>query len=279
MNPKALSTNKKVVAILQARMSSTRLPGKVLKPILSEPMLAHQIKRLNRCQHIEQLVVATSDSTEDQAIARLCQQLNIACYAGSLDNVLDRFYQAARQYQADIVVRLTGDCPLADAQIIDNVITMHIEQGNDYTSNVEPATFPDGFDVEVFNMSQLTSAWENASKPSELEHVTPYIRNTLAQKKDNYTSAIDYSQYRLTVDEPNDFALVKSIYQALGPHGQYFDAEQIYQLLATKPELVLVNQGIVRNEGYIKSIAKEQNSVSSTIQSTAPNTTKEKLNN
>ncbi|REL34821.1 cytidylyltransferase domain-containing protein [Thalassotalea euphylliae] len=253
-----INSKPKVVAILQARISSSRLPGKVLKPILGKPMLAHHLQRLANCQHINQLVVATSDNKEDQAIVRLCQQLDISCYTGSLNNVLDRFYQAAKHYQADIIVRLTGDCPLADAKIIDQVIEMHIEQGNDYTSNVEPATFPDGFDVEVFNMVQLITAKERAEKPSELEHVTPFIRNILAQKKGNYSSTIDYSHYRLTVDEPSDFILIEKIYQTLGQQGQYFDSEQIYQLLVEQPELAKINQGIIRNEGYLKSIEQEQ---------------------
>ncbi|REL26045.1 spore coat protein [Thalassotalea euphylliae] len=257
-NTAHLTHDLNVVAILQARMSSSRLPGKVLKPILGAPMLAHHIKRLARCQNIEQLVVATSTREEDQAIVKLCQQLNVACYTGSLNNVLDRYHQAANHYQADIVVRLTGDCPLADPQIIDDVIATHITQGNDYTSNVEPATFPDGFDVEVFNIEQLTTAWQQAKKQSDLEHVTPYIRNTLANKKGNYVSPVDYSHYRLTVDEPNDFVLVEKIYQALGRQGQYFTNEQIYQLLTNKPELAILNQDTMRNEGYLTSIVQEQ---------------------
>ncbi|REL30271.1 cytidylyltransferase domain-containing protein [Thalassotalea euphylliae] len=248
----------KVVAILQARMSSSRLPGKVLKPILGEPMLAHQLKRIARSSKIDTIVVATSTENEDEPIASLCQQLDIACFRGSLDNVLDRFYCAATEYQADIVVRLTGDCPLADADIIDQVISMHLSQGNEYTSNVEPPTFPDGFDVEVLNMTQLRLAWQRASLPSDLEHVTPYIRNTLAVKKGNFESPTDYSHYRLTVDEPNDFELVKIIYQELGENGQYFSSEQIYKLLSQQPKLLTLNQNITRNEGYIASLNQDK---------------------
>lgn len=248
----------KVVAILQARMSSSRLPSKVLMPILGKPMLAQQILRLQRAKNINQLIVATSNDDQDKAIAELCQQLEINCFTGSLDNVLDRFYHAAKSAQADIVVRLTGDCPLADPEVIDSAIELHLTEKSDYTSNCEQPTYPDGFDVEVFNFTELESAWQQATKPSELEHVTPYIRNKPLIKKSQLTSAIDYSHYRLTVDEAKDFQLVEQIYQMLSPQGQYFTSEQIFQLLSEKPELSVINQDIIRNEGYLKSLAQDQ---------------------
>lgn len=248
----------KVVAILQARCSSTRLPNKVLKTILGKPMLQHQIERIQHCKMIDQLVVATSKQTEDKGIVDLCRQLNINYFAGSLNNVLDRYYQAAVQYSADIIVRLTGDCPLTDADIIDKVIQTHKSSNNDYTSNIDPETFPDGLDVEVFNFSVLKNAWLEAKKPSELEHVTPYIRQRTDLKKGAVISSCNYSHYRWTVDEPKDLDFVTKIYEQLGNDEHYFDANEIYLLLKNHPELLSINQNIIRNEGLLTSLEKDQ---------------------
>lgn len=247
----------KVVAIVQARCSSTRLPKKVLKEILGKPMLQHQIERIQHCQMIDQLLIATSTQTEDKHIVDLCRQLNVDCFTGSLNNVLDRYYQAAIQYQADVIVRLTGDCPLTDAGVIDQVIQNHINADNDYTSNVDPETFPDGLDVEAFSFSALKTAWLEATKNSELEHVTTYIRQHKKFKKGAVISPVNYSHYRWTVDEENDFEFTKQIYLHLGKDGQYFDSAKIYQLLEKQPELLKINQNILRNEGLLTSLEKE----------------------
>lgn len=246
-----------IVAILQARMSSTRLPNKVLKNILGKPMLQHQIERTQRSQKINSLVIATSNNIEDSAIIALGKKLNISTYAGHLTNVLDRYYQAAKTHKADIVVRITGDCPLTDPDIIDAVIKQHIEEKNTYTSNVEKTTFPDGLDVEVINFTALEDAWKNASKLSDLEHVTPYIRQQSDIKKGHYLAEHDYSSYRWTVDEPEDFTFVALIYEKLGIHGQYFSSEDIYRLLKKEPDLLKINQNISRNEGYLKSLSAD----------------------
>lgn len=247
----------KVIAIVQARCSSTRLPNKVLKEIFGKPMLQRQIERIQHCKMIDKLVIATSTQSEDRGIVDLCWQLNVSCFTGNLNNVLDRYYQAALQYEADIIVRLTGDCPLTDANIIDQVIKTHLDTGNDYTSNVEPETFPDGLDVEVMNFSALKAAWREARKNSEIEHVTPYIRQHKKFKKGAVISPRNYSHYRWTVDEPEDFQFVLKIYQELGPNDEYFDATQIYQLLQEQPELLNINPNIIRNEGLITSLEKD----------------------
>ena len=242
----------KVVAVLQARCNSRRLPNKVLKPILGKPMLQRQIERTKRSKLIDTLIVATSDQASDMNLVQLCQSIDVACFAGSLDNVLDRFYHAALQNNADVVVRLTGDCPLCDAEVIDAVIAQHLAENNDYTSNVDPETFPDGLDVEVMSFAAVKDAWLNAKLAIELEHVTPYIRNNPALTKGAYVSDIDYSHYRWTVDEPQDFDFVTKIYSILGPQEQYFDANDIYKLLALQPELQNINMNIQRNEGFIQ---------------------------
>lgn len=242
----------KVVAILQARCSSRRLPNKVLLPILGKPMLQRQIERTLHSKLINELVVATSNQSSDTALVQLCESINISCFAGDLDNVLDRFYQAALQANADVVVRLTGDCPLCDPAIIDSVIAKHISGNNDYTSNVDPETFPDGLDVEVMNFSTLKNAWLNATAKMDLEHVTPYIRNDAMLVKGAFVSDIDYSYYRWTVDEPQDFEFVSKIYSILGAQDQYFDTHDIYRLLTDFPELTNINKNILRNEGLIQ---------------------------
>src|SRR5262245_37090128 len=164
-----------ILGILQARVSSRRLPGKVLKPILGRPMLERQSERLRRAHRLDKLVVATSTDASDDAIAALCESLPLDCFRGALDDVLDRFYQAAKRYSADTVVRLTGDCPLADPSVIDELILLHESGGYDYTSNTLTRSYPDGLDAEVAQMRCLEAAWHEAALPSEREHVTPFI--------------------------------------------------------------------------------------------------------
>lgn len=249
--------------ILQARTSSTRLPGKVLLPILDKPMLSHQIARLKGIKTAHKLIIATSELESDDGIADLCQALNVSCFRGSLDDVLDRYYQAAKANNPNAtvktIVRVTGDCPVIDSEIIDKVIELFHQSGADYCSNCDPATLPDGLDVEVFTFAALTKAWHEAKKPSEREHVTPYIRNnksifTCA----NYTHPNDLSHYRLTVDEGVDFELITQIYQALYPIKPAFNLSDIITFLQQNPELGQLNQHIIRNEGLIKSELADQ---------------------
>lgn len=232
-----------IIAILQARMSSTRLPGKVLKPIVGQPMIALQIQRLKRAGLIDKLVVATSANPEDQAIVQCCQTLGIACFQGSLANVLDRYYQAARQYQPAHVVRLTADCPLTSPTVIDQVIALHLEQHNDYTSNTLVRRFPQGLDVEVMTFSALQRAWKNVTTAFDQEHVTPYLYADPARfKLGCLHSKQDLSQQRWTVDNPEDFALVEFVYQHLYPFDEAFDSDKILALLAQHPEVYALNR-------------------------------------
>ena len=244
----------KIVAILQARCNSTRLPNKVLKLIQGKPMLQCQIERLQNCRSLDQLIVATSDHDTDLPIVKLCGSIGIQCFTGDLQNVLDRMYNASCEAQADVVVRLTGDCPLTDAEIIDSVVEKHLEEQNDYTSNIDPETFPDGLDVEVMSFSALKTAWLNANSSSDLEHVTPYIKSCDEFKKGSLLSSVDYSNYRWTVDEQIDFEFVSQVYGILGIEGRYFSSDEIYQLLESRPDLQRVNSYISRNQGYKNSI-------------------------
>ncbi|HJZ73270.1 MAG TPA: glycosyltransferase family protein [Vicinamibacterales bacterium] len=245
-----------VLAILQARVSSSRLPRKVLKPILGRPMLLHQIDRVRRARTLDGLVVATSTDPGDNAIEALCAAAGVRCYRGSLNDVLDRFYQAALPWQPQHVVRLTGDCPLADPDLIDRVVRACVDEALDY-SGAEPS-FPDGLDVEAMRFSALATAWKEAARPSDREHVTQFIN----RQRDRFrvrgvASDVDLSHLRWTVDEPADFELVTRIYEALYPSNPAFTTSDILDLLARQPELATLNKGIARNEGLARSLAAD----------------------
>jgi spore coat polysaccharide biosynthesis protein SpsF len=244
-----------VLAILQARVTSSRLPGKVLKPLLGAPMLLRQIERLQKAQKIDRLLVATSNEPSDDMIEKLCGENGIGCHRGSLNDVLDRFYQAARVFNPEHVVRLTADCPLIDPVLIDDVIGFYLEGGFDYASNAIEPTFPDGLDVEIFRFSCLKQAWRDAALPSQREHVTPFIhQQPLRFKIGHYKSPSDLSHLRWTVDEPKDFELVTMIYEALYPRNPDFSTQDVLSLLDQRPELANWNTTHQRNEGYQKSL-------------------------
>jgi len=248
-----------ILGILQARVSSTRLPSKVMRLILNKPMLAHQIDRIKQSKLIDQLIVATSLSEEDNAIAELCLQAGIACFRGSLDDVLDRLYKAAKPYHPSHVVRMTGDCPLIDFGIIDQVINNHLQNHFDYTSNSNPPTFPDGLDVEIITFKALEKIWQMAKLPSEREHVTLFIRNhPEIFKIGNLVNQQDLSHLRWTVDEAEDFILIQKIYEYLFPENQKFNMNDILFLFKKYPELKIINKQYKRNEGMKKSLLADQ---------------------
>lgn len=225
-----------ILAILQARMSSSRLPGKVMLPLAGAPMLARQIERLKRSRLIDRLVVATSDRDEDEGVAALASSVGVDSFRGSLENVLDRFYKAALPYRPKLVVRVTGDCPLADWEVIDGCISLAIEDGYDYASNSLTRTWPDGLDVEVFTFAALETAWREAKDPFELEHVTPFLhRHPERFKLGQYVNDIDRSDLRWTVDERSDYEFVGRIYDRLYPSNPAFTTEDVLNLLANDP--------------------------------------------
>lgn len=247
-----------ILAILQARCSSTRLPGKVLKPILGEPMLVRQIERLRHAKRIDRLLVATSTDSSDDALAALCERHGISCFRGSLDDVLDRFYRAALPYQPEHVVRLTGDCPLTDPAIIDAVIALHLRENYDYSSSAIELTFPDGLDAEIMRFACLEQAWREAELPSEREHVTLFIyRRPERYRIGSHKGVCDFSYYRWTVDEPEDFEFVTRIYERLYSESRVFGMDGILALLESDPALSAINAGIERNAGLKKSIEKD----------------------
>jgi spore coat polysaccharide biosynthesis protein SpsF len=245
-----------IVAILQARSSSSRLPDKVLKPILGKPMLLHQIERVLHSRMIDKLVIATSVHASDNDIERMCLNKNIEVFRGSLNNVLDRFYQCATMYNPTYIVRLTGDCPLADWQIIDKTIQYCLDGNFDYA--VTDPNFPDGLDAEIMTMSALKEAHQYASLPSEIEHVTQYIHNRPGKfKLGKFKSTQDLHHLRLTVDEPEDFILVEKIYESLYSN-PLFLTQDVLRLLEKNPDMININNNISRNVGLKKSIQEDK---------------------
>lgn len=232
-----------IVAILQARMSSTRLPGKVLKPLVGKPMIYRQIERIKRANRIDKLLVATSVEPTDDAIAEFCCQSDVECFRGDLHNVLSRYYYGALSVNATTVVRLTADCPVIDPTVIDAIVAQHVEAHNDFTSNTKPATLPDGLDVEIMQFSALEKAYKEATTDFDTEHVTPYITNHRELfKVDSYQNDVDLSYHRWTVDNPEDFELVEFIYNQLYTQNPQFTSDDIYALLDKHPEIYGLNR-------------------------------------
>lgn len=228
------------LAILQARMTSTRAPGKVLAPILGEPMIGRQIERLRRCRRIDHLVVATSVEASDDVLIRWCKDAGVTAYRGALDDVLARFAGAAAAFpQARSVVRLTADCPLADSQLIDQVIEHHLASGADYTNNTAPTrTYPHGLDVEVMRPQVLARAQAQAATPHEREHVTPFIYGRPEMfRLEGVSRSPSLAHLRWTVDYPRDLDFVREVYGALYPGDPAFDSAAIAALPRNSSEI------------------------------------------
>lgn len=248
-----------ILAILQARVSSSRLPGKVLKPILGIPMILRQIERLRRARRIERLVLATSTDRSDDSLAEMVAEHGITVSRGPLDDVLGRFVLAAAADGPGWVVRLTGDCPLADPDVIDRVIAETVATGADYGSNTLKPTYPDGLDVEVVRHAVLRQIDREPRTAAEREHVTLAIhRHPERFRLHSVETVPDLSCLRWTVDNPEDFALVERIYGTLYPANPAFTTADILALLRREPDLATINGALRRNEGLAKSLAQEQ---------------------
>ena len=247
----------KTVALIQARMSSSRLPGKVLQEIAGQPMLWRVIRRATQARLVDLTAVITSTQEDDDAIARLCKAKGIACFRGSLDDVLDRYYQAAIYFQANVVVRLTADCPLLDPKIIDKVVQAFHEGTFDYVSNTLECTYPDGLDTEVFHFEALERAWKEARLRSEREHVTAYFfKHPELFRLGSVKQEQDLSALRWTVDTSRDLELVRTIYNFF--KDVEFGMDDILKLLKEHPEVTELNSGQQRNEGYQKSLREDR---------------------
>lgn len=241
----------KTVIIVQARMSSTRLPGKVLYEVLGKPLLEYQIERLCQVRLADELVIATTTNDTDQNIVELCERVGVAYYRGSEEDVLSRYYEAATQSGADVVVRVTSDCPLIDPGVMDEVIGLYINNRDkyDYVSNTLERTYPRGLDTEVFSMKALVKAHREAREQPEREHVTLFLYRRPEQfRLANSSSAVDYSQHRWTVDIPEDFELIKLILQELYPVNNRFTWLDVLNLLKENPEWVKINAAVKQKE-------------------------------
>lgn len=234
----------RTVVIIQARMGSTRLPGKVLKTVNGRPLLSYQIERIKRCHEVNDIVIATTTNPQDQVIVELAEREGVQIFRGSEDDVLDRYFKAAQQAKADIVVRSTSDCPLVDPAVIDRAVVLLKSRfpNIDYVSNALKRTYPRGMDVEVFSFNALKKAAEETQNPYDREHVTPYLYQNLEKFKcENFTYSSDQSQHRWTVDTPEDFELVSLLLGALYPTNPQFTLEDLLKTIQRHPEWSRIN--------------------------------------
>ncbi len=250
---------KRVVAVIQARTGSRRLPKKVLCDILGRPMLRHQIERLKRCTTLDSIVIATSESADDAVLLDLAREAGVHSFAGSETDVLDRIHGAAREQGADVVVRVTGDCPLLPAQVVDTCVTAFLESQPpvDYLGVAE--SFAEGLDVEVFSFEALEAAHRDATRAYEREHVTPHLWQSGRFATRRLHHEPDISVHRWSVDEPADLRMVTAIYEELFPRFGYdFNVPEILTFLSDRPELMAINQSTVRNAGFLDSLRQER---------------------
>ena len=245
------------LAVIQARMGASRLPGKVMMELAGKTVLWHVFQRVRRSRYIDETVGATTFQREDLEIIKYCSSEGIRVFAGSGDDVLDRYYQVAKLFKPDNVIRITADCPLHDPSVIDQVVGKHIKDGNDYTSNTIEETFPDGLDCEIMKFSVLKDVWKKAVMASEREHVTQYIIKNSSYKKGSVTSQVYRGNERWTLDTEWDYAFIEKIFGRLYPVNPWFGAGDVYQLLDAEPGLRDINSGISRNEGLLKSLKND----------------------
>ncbi len=243
-----------VIAIIQARLGSTRLPSKVLKKIENKTLLELYINRLTPSKLIDKIVIATTANVEDDAIAKLAKEINVECFRGSENDLLDRYYQCAKKYEGNIIVRVTPDDPFVDYEVVDRAIQIFLDGDYDFVTNHFEPTFPEGLDVEVYSINALKESWEKAKLLSEREHVFPYIQNNQNQFKiHNFKQDKDYSHLRWTIDHQCDFDMTEKIYSHLYKTKQIFLQNDILELLEKYPEIAEMNSHIKRKEGVNKT--------------------------
>ena len=239
----------KVVCLVQARVGSTRLPGKILKEICGKTILHHEIDRLKKCKEIDEIVIATTDKEDDDKIVNEAKKLSVKYFRGSENDVLSRFYYSAKENNADIIVRVTSDCPCIDFEILDKMLIYfkekYKEKQVDYLSNTIKRTYPRGYDIEIFTFSALEKSYINAKKEYEREHVTPYIYDkTNNFLKLPFENKDDYSEYRVTLDTIEDFIVIKNIFENLYYKNPYFKLNDVVQYLNNNLHIVDINKHI-----------------------------------
>lgn len=241
----------KTVIIVQARMTSTRLPGKVLRTVLDKPLLEYQIERIRRVKLADEIVIATTINNADKSIINLCERLSISYFRGSEEDVLGRYHATAQAYGGDVIVRVTSDCPIIDPKIIDQIIRFYFDHHckYDYVSNTLQRTYPRGMDTEVFSFKILDEAFHEANLSYEREHVTPFFYlHPRRYRLCNIAYKQDQSQHRWTVDTIEDFELITKIIENLYPHVPEFDMEDVLNLLTNYPEWTKINAHVEQKE-------------------------------
>ena len=245
-----------ICAIIQARMGSTRLPGKMMRLIQNKTLLELVIKRVKKTEYVDKVILATTSLPDDEILLNQATKYGIDCFIGSPNDVLDRYYQCAKAFQATTVVRITGDCPLIDPVVIDQVIRLYQDKQVDYSSNFHPPTYPNGLDVEVFSFHALEKAWNEAQLPSEREHVTPYIwKHPALFPSANLAYKENLSHIRITIDQEEDLITVNQVVGDKNP--EFISLDDISSRIKNDPSLCSPNSHITRNEGYKKSVESD----------------------
>ncbi len=254
-----------IAAIVQARMGSTRLPRKVLKKVVGKPLLEHIVERLKRSKKLEKIIVATTSAPADKPIVEFCERNNIDYFIGSENDVLDRYYQAAKKFRVNPVVRITADCPLIDPVVVDKILDYFLRNRGklDFASNTIKRTYPDGLDVEVFSFETLERTWSEAKHGFDREHVTPFMCNNPDKfRVANVENDQDLSGLRWTVDYPEDFEMVKLVFENLYKKKGVFLMDDVIKLLKKKPEIAEINKRIVGKDTLkIAKAIQEEKSV------------------
>ena len=246
----------KFLAMIQARCGSTRLPAKVLKDLCGKTALERMIDRVKLAKHVDEIMVVTTLNREDVPIVRLASSLDLRVFAGSSDDVLDRYYQAAKLIRPEYVIRLTADCPVFDYQVLDRALEVMEPETDDLAMYSE--TFPDGLDLEIVRFEILERAWREAKLMSEREHVTLYIKNNrnMFKTQDYVCELGNLNNQRWTIDEPEDYEFIKAIYEHFAPRWD-FTMVEILSFLEANPQVSAINQGLIRNEGLLKSLVND----------------------
>lgn len=246
------------IAIIQARMGSTRFPNKVLMDLGGKTILEHVITRVSQSKFVDDIIVATTIGKQDLSIVSFCASHGVRVFVGSEEDVLDRYYQAARLVKPENVIRITSDCPMIDPEIIDLIGHQHSVAKVDYSSNTLEETYPDGLDAEIFTFASLEFAWSEASLKSDREHVTPFIKkNPNKFKLLSVKNDINISHMRWTIDQIEDHNFLSEIFSSLYPRNPNFRTEDVLEEISKHPHLLEINNGIIRNEGYLNSLKKD----------------------
>jgi len=238
----------KVLAIVQARTGSSRLPKKVMKQLEGRSVIEILLSRLKKSMRIDHIILATSNLVRDDLLANHVKDIGFDVYRGSEKNVLNRFFEASKLYDVDLIVRVTGDCPIIQSSVVDEMIDIFKSSNVDYISNIDPPTFPDGLDVEIFTKSSLKIVHDLASTEFDMEHVTPYYRSSNLFKKKCFKNNIDMSNYRFTLDEEKDFIFLQSVFKHFRPN-IFFHWEEVVNIMKYNSNILKLNQDIPRNEG------------------------------